>query len=162
MPRLKADFRGQIETRDVEGNDGGQIVANAKGTYAGQPIEARMVGGALLSLRESGTPWPIDLTLANGPTRVSLKGTLQDPVALAGADLTLQASGPDMGLLEPLSGVPIPKTPPYQISTKVDLVRLERIKLTDFAGRIGQSDLNGTEDVDLGTKRAEKPTGGDA
>lgn len=156
MPSLKADFRGQIATRDAEGNDGGQIIANAKGTYAGQPIEARMVGGALLSLREPGTPWPIDLTLANGPTRVSLKGTLQDPVALAGADLTLKASGPDMGLLEPLSGFPIPKTPPYQISTKIDLVRMERVRLTDFHGRLGSSDVNGSVEVDFGNGAGAK------
>jgi len=103
---------------------------------------------SLLSLRDKTKPWPINLALVNGPTKLSLDGTLQDPVALAGADLTLKASGPDMGLLQPLTGFPIPKTLPYQLTTKVALTGLDRIKLTDLRGRMGESDIEGTIDVE--------------
>ena len=150
IPKLKADFTANIATRTPQGasDEGAQIVADAKGTYADQPIEAHMIGGALLSLRDKKTPWPIDLALANGPTKLSLNGTLQDPVALAGANLTLKASGPDMGLLQPLTGFPIPKTLPYQIATKVDLKGLDRIRLTDLRGRMGESDIEGSLEVE--------------
>lgn len=157
IPKLKADFTANIATRNAQGasDEGEQIVADVKGTYAEQQIEAHMIGGALLSLRDKKTPWPIDLALVNGPTKLSLSGTLQDPVALAGANLTLKASGPDMGLLEQLTGFPIPKTLPYQIATKLDLQGLDRIRLTDMRGRMGESDIEGNLEVEPEAQAAE-------
>jgi uncharacterized protein involved in outer membrane biogenesis len=142
LPKLKTDFRADAATQEEAGT--GQIVANAKGTYAAQPIEARLVGGALLSLRDSQNPWPINLTLANGPTHVALEGTLEDPVALKGAKIDLRISGPDMGLLEPLVGFPVPKTPAYQIAGKLDFAGYEQITFNDFHGRLGSSDIGGS------------------
>jgi uncharacterized protein involved in outer membrane biogenesis len=157
IPKLKADFTANIATRNAQGasDEGEQIVADVKGTYAEQQIEAHIIGGALLSLRDKKTPWPIDLALVNGPTKLSLSGTLQDPVALAGANLTLKASGPDMGLLEQLTGFPIPKTLPYQIATKLDLQGLDRIRLTDMRGRMGESDIEGNLEVEPEAQAAE-------
>ena len=73
------------------------------------------------------TPGRAELTVENGPTHVSLDGTLQDPVAFQGADVRLKFSGPDMGLLEPLVGFPIPKTAAYQLSGKLDVDGLDKI-----------------------------------
>src|SRR2546421_2708120 len=59
IPGLKADFALRIGTRDAPAAAPGtatpdsQIVVDAKGTYAGQPISGRLVGGALLSLRDA-------------------------------------------------------------------------------------------------------------
>lgn len=142
MPKLKADFNAQIATQG-EG-DAAKIVVDAKGTYAAQPITARLVGGALLSLRDAAHPWPVDLNVANGPTRVALDGTIEDPLAFQGANVRLKFSGPDMGLLEPLVGFPIPKTPAYQIAGKLDLQGFNRIRFEDFQGRMGNSDIAGT------------------
>ena len=142
VPKLKADFGAKVATRD----DGGKstIAVDADGTYAGQPITARLIGGALLSLRDAKDPWPIDLTIANGPTHVALSGSVSDPLAFKGADVRLRFNGPDMGLLEPLLGFPIPSTPPYQISGKLDLGGLDKIQFQDFNGRLGSSDIAGT------------------
>jgi AsmA family protein len=141
IPRLKADFNAKIETQGQ--GDAAKIVVDAKGTYAGQPITARLVGGALLSLRDADHPWPVELNIANGPSRVSLGGTLQDPVAFKGANVRLQFSGPDMGLLEPLVSFPIPKTGAYQIAGKLGVEGLDRIRFEDFHGRLGDSDIGG-------------------
>ena len=141
IPKLKADFSAKIDTQG-EGN-AAKLVVDAKGTYAAQPITARLVGGALLSLRDAKNPWPVELNVANGPTRVSLDGTLRDPVAFKGADVRLRFSGPDMGLLEPLVGFPIPKTPAYQIAGRLDLDGLDKIRFDDFQGRLGNSDIAG-------------------
>ena len=155
IPKLKADFKAQIATQ--EQGDEASIIVDAKGTYAAQPIQAHLVGGALLSLRDADHPWPIDLTIANGPTRVALKGTLQDPIALKGADVHLRFSGPDMGLLEPLVGIPIPKTPAYQVTGKLDFAGYERIKFQDVRGRLGNSDIGGS--IEMQPEVAQ--TGGD-
>jgi hypothetical protein len=142
MPKLKADFNARIDTQGE--CDAAKIVVDAKGTYAAQPITARLVGGALLSLRDAAHPWPVELNVANGPTRVALDGTLLDPVAFKGANVRLRFSGPDMALLEPLVGFPIPKTPAYQLSGKLDLDGFDKIRFQDFQGKLGNSDVAGT------------------
>ncbi len=141
-----ADFHVRVETQDSQ--DGtGQIAATAEGTYAEQPIKAEFTGGALLSLRDAAKPYPVNLKVANGPTHVSLVGTVQDPLAFAGADLKLDLAGPDMSLLLPLTGIAIPKTPPYQVAGKLDYAA-GSIRFEDFNGKVGHSDLAGTIAVD--------------
>ncbi|HEY1410624.1 MAG TPA: AsmA family protein, partial [Rhodopila sp.] len=142
IPKLKANFNTRIETRGD--GDTAKVLVEAKGTYAAQPITGRLVGGALLSLRDTQHPWPVELNVANGPTRVTLDGTIRDPLAFQGADLKLEFSGPDMELLEHLVGFPIPQTPAYQLAGKLDLEGFSKIRFRDFRGRLGNSDIEGT------------------
>jgi hypothetical protein len=46
--------------------------------------------------------------------------------------------------LEHLVGFPIPKTPAYRITGKLDLEGFSKIRFRDFRGRLGNSDLEGT------------------
>ena len=147
---LKADLDIDVDTRNTPNaanwpvpTDQGQIVANAKGTYAKQPIVGHFVGGAILSLRDKEKPYPIDLKVANGPTHVSLIGTIEQPLTFGGARLKLLFAGPDMSLLFPLTGIPIPQTPPYSVQGNLDYAR-QRISFRDFEGRVGSSDIGGT------------------
>jgi hypothetical protein len=152
-PRLRADFNLAVATRD-EDTPEPRIAVEARGTYAGQPITGTALGGAILALQDTGKPWPIEIQLANGPTRVSLRGTLQNPLELQGADVRLELRGPDMGLLQPLTGVPIPKTPNYEIAGQLDYVN-GRVRFRDFNGRLGRSDLSGTIAVTTGGQKPE-------
>jgi uncharacterized protein involved in outer membrane biogenesis len=155
IPSLKADFNAKIETQGD--GDTAKVVVETKGTYAAQPITGHLVGGALLSLRDTQHPWPVDLNVSNGPTRVNLDGTVRDPLAFQGADLKLRLAGPDMSLLEHLVGFPIPKTPAYQIAGKLDLQGFNKIRFQDFQGRIGNSDVAGTiEEQPSGTEQNGK------
>ncbi len=131
-----------------------QIVVDAKGTYAGQPITGRLIGGALLSLRDAAQPYPINLSLANGPTHVSLVGTVDDPLHFKGTRLRLEFAGPDMSLLYPLTGVAIPKTPAYRITGNLAYAD-RRIRFENFAGTVGNSDLEGTITEDPGRERPD-------
>ncbi|WP_419729510.1 AsmA family protein [Lichenicola sp.] len=149
-PKLKANFNITVATEGTPDPavrpipaDQGHIVADATGTYAGQPITGHFVGGAILSLRDKARPYPIDLRVANGPTHVSLAGTIEQPLTFGGARLKLVFAGPDMSLLFPLTGVPIPQTPPYSVTGALDYSR-QRIVFRDFKGKVGSSDLNGT------------------
>ena len=146
-PRFKSDFIASISTPETAHGGVRSIVVEAKGTYAAQPVSGRFVGGALLSLRDAAHPYPIDIHLANGPTRVSVVGTVQNPVNFAGARVRASFSGPDMSLLFPITGIPLPHTPPFAISGNVDFAK-PRFRLTDLEGRVGSSDLEGsiTED----------------
>jgi AsmA family protein len=151
VPKLRADFSVAIATRQAPGMEP-QLIADARGTYAGQPITARMVGGAILALRDVNHPWPIKLLIDNGPTQVSLIGSVRDPMALAGADLRLRLAGPDMGRFEPLTGMPLPRTPPFQVTGRLDFAP-QQIRFEDFAGTVGSSDLEGSISVEPGNPR---------
>jgi AsmA family protein len=67
----------------------------------------------------------------------------------------LSFSGPDMGLLEPLVGFPIPKTPAYQIAGKLNLDGFDKITFSDFKGRLGNSDIAGTINEQLGATESK-------
>lgn len=144
---LGADFQIAVETKagDTVGKD--QIVATAKGTYAKQPITAEFVGGALLSLRETGDPYPVNLKLKNGATTASAQGTIDNPLAFAGANVRLVFAGPDMSLLLPLTGIAIPKTPPYRVAGKLDY-GTGVVKFDELDGKVGSSDLEGSLSID--------------
>lgn len=156
IPKLRARFDVAVATEDEAASgtaradaaggaaaaQGGRIRAEAHGTYAGQPITARFVGGALLGLRDAHTPYPVDLHVENGPTRVSLTGTVDDPLHFRGTALKLSFAGPDMALLKPLTGVPIPRTPPFAVTG--DLTYADgRITFRHAAGTLGRSDIEG-------------------
>jgi uncharacterized protein involved in outer membrane biogenesis len=148
MPKEKADTTLNISTR------GEALIVTGQGTYARQPIALRATGGALLALRDAAQPYPVDLQLDNGPTRITLKGHIRDPLALRGADLNLVLSGPDMALLLPLTGIATPKTPPFKISGRLDF-EAGRIKFTSIMGQVGSSDLTGDLEVNpAGTRPA--------
>jgi len=146
MATEKADATLTISTQ------GDALLVQGKGTYARQPITLRATGGALLALRDATQPYPVDLQLDNGPTRITLKGHIRDPLALHGADLSLTLRGPDMALLLPLTGIATPKTPPYKVSGQLDFEDA-RIKFTGVTGQVGSSDLNGDLEIDPGGKR---------
>src|SRR6202012_6137716 len=46
-----------------------------------------------------------------------------------------------------LTGLPIPKTPNYQVAGQLDFAD-GRVQFRNFKGRVGNSDLNGTIDAD--------------
>lgn len=152
VPKLEADFTITAATREQGGES--VITAEAQGTYAGQPITGRFTGGALLNLRDADKPYPVDLHLANGPTKLSLVGTVQDPLNFRGADLTADLSGPNMAHLLPLTGIAVPPTPPYQITGKLDY-EAGRVRFTDARGKVGDSDVSGKLEVD--TNPAKRP-----
>ena len=138
---LAADFAVTLETRDSTDNTAG-LVAEARGTYAGAHLIARLTGGSILAIGNAEQPWPVTLEVENGTTRASLRGTLRNMLALEGADLHLALSGPDMRFLRPLTGVPIPSTPPFRVEGRLAYSE-SRFRFTEIAGVVGTSDLGG-------------------
>jgi uncharacterized protein involved in outer membrane biogenesis len=147
VPGYKTNFDLLIQTRPAPAGDklftGGEIVVDAHGTYAGAPITGRFIGGALLSLRDPSIPYPIDLHVQNGTSLASLAGTVEDPAHFAGAHLRLSLSGQNMADLYQLTGVPIPATPPFRLTGKLDYAQ-NSFRFENFAGKVGSSDLEGT------------------
>ena len=148
---LRANFEVAVQTQEPQGGTPA-LLAEAHGTYAGQPIQGRLEGGAILGLRDTTTPWPIDLSLVNGRTQARLHGTIADPMALAGARLQLTFAGASLDQLRPLIGIALPVTPPYRLAGALDFVE-HKIRLSDIVGQVGTSDLEGSLAIDPGTER---------
>ena len=161
-PKLKSDFQVDVATRQTDRQaaptgratpaeaaraEGSEIVMAAHGTYTGQPITGTFVGGALLSLRDKSQPYPIDLHVANGDTKVGVVGTIEQPLSFGGAHVKLTFTGSDMSKLYPLTGIPIPQTPAYDVSSDLSYAD-KKVRLDHFAGKVGTSDFEGTIAVD--------------
>ena len=157
MAKYKTNMDVTIHTDTAPANSafqGQEIVAAAHGTYSAQPITGTFRGGALLSLRDPSNPYPIDLHLANGSTTVGLVGTIEQPLTFGGARLKLTFAGQDMSNLFPLTGIPIPQTPPYNITGNLNYAK-QTIRFDNFYGRVGSSDLEG--DLDYSHPTSGKP-----
>lgn len=151
-PALKADFNADFRTQAAATGGEAQFIADAKGRYAGQPIEAHFTGGSVLSLRNPATPYPVDFSAVNGATRIELQGTLLQPMKLGGAHLELTLRGDSLAGLYALTAIPLPATPPYHLSGKLDYAD-HKVRFRKFSGVVGSSDLSGDIAIDPGKDR---------
>lgn len=146
-PGLKSDFRVHFRTNPPAEGGEPRLTAEAEGRYAGQPVIARLKAGSLLSLREPGKPYPVELRVANGPTEAVLIGTVDDPLSFGGANVQLDFKGQNLADLFPLTGVPLPPTAPYHVAGKLDY-HAPLIRFSEMTGTIGASDVSGDVAVD--------------
>ncbi|RFP00400.1 lipopolysaccharide biosynthesis protein [Novacetimonas hansenii] len=144
---LHTDMRGAVRTTDPANGQDARLLVDAQGTYVRQAITGHFSGGTLVSLQNRTQPYPVDLDIRHGATRLTLRGTIDDPLTLAGARLRLSLAGPDMSLLYPLTGVVIPQTPPYRVVGNLDY-SAAHIRFRDLDGHVGSSDLGGNLSID--------------
>jgi AsmA family protein len=150
--RLELD--GTISTASGKAGDQPQTELSLKGKLEGQPLDVRFVGGSALMLRETDTPYPVDLDVSHGATKLTVKGTLQDPIQWKGASVELAVSGQDLSDVFPLLGIPSPPTPPYRITGKLD--REPGVwKLQGSKWRVGDSNLSGDIRIDERSKPSQ-------
>lgn len=148
-PKRKLELDGTVSTATGKAEDEAELAL--KGKLEGQPLEVRFIGGSVLMLRETEQPYPLDLDVTFGGTKLKMKGTVQDPFKWTGANVDLTLSGPNLSQIYPLLGIPGPPTPPYTITGKLD--REGTVwKFTRSKWRVGESDLTGEVTVDEGRK----------
>ncbi len=128
------------------------MTADGSGTYQGRPASLEATMGSLTVLREGREPFPVNVALVAGDFHARVDGTMADPLAVEGLDLNLDVSGDDLSNLYPITGIPIPPSPPYRLSG-----RLERkgtaFVFKNFAGVLGSSDMGGTVAAEIGGVR---------
>ncbi len=152
-PKRKLELDGSVSTATGKAGDQPQAELQLKGKLEGQPLSLRFVGGSILMLRDTEQPYPLDLDITFGATKLKAKGTVQDPFQWTGADVVLSLSGHDLADIYPLLGIPGPPTPPYQISGK--LHREAGIwKFVQSKWHVGDSDLTGEVLIDERKKPA--------
>jgi AsmA family protein len=151
-PKLGADLMIKIRTQAPSKGGDPQLVIDARGTYGNQPFIGTFRSGSLLELSDPKKPYPVELDARAGDTRIHLAGSLQDPEHLGGADLQLELQGQDLADLYKVIHVPLAPSPPYELRGHLDYSGTH-IRFHDFAGTVGQSDLEGNFDVDRGYQR---------
>ncbi|HKU45556.1 MAG TPA: AsmA family protein [Burkholderiales bacterium] len=123
------------------------------GKYAGMPFKAEGHAGHMLSIRDQETPFPIKGELKIGDTAAKLEGTITGLVGFKGIDLNFeQISGKTMADLYWIIGLAFPETSAYKVSGR--LIRTDGMwRFEKFAGKVGESDLSGTFQVDTAENR---------
>lgn len=140
--KRKLELDGTVSTATGKAGDQPQAELQLKGKLENQPLSVHFVGGSALMLRDTEQPYPVDLDVAYGGTKLTLKGTLLDPFKWTGANVELALSGPNLADIYPLLGIPGPPTPPYRISGRLD--RESGVwRFVDTKWHAGDSDLAG-------------------
>ncbi len=146
-PERGIDVEGTVATGSGEMDAPEPLALALKGTLQEQPLSVDFTGGSILELRDGDEPYPVELKIVAGRTDFALKGTFADPIALEGADVAIDFSGPNLADIFPLFGVPTPPTPPYKLSGRV--TRDGKVwHVENLEGRIGDSDIAGTATLD--------------
>jgi uncharacterized protein involved in outer membrane biogenesis len=144
---LNIKLRDRVAIGDVAGD----------GTFREyKPIAFEVHAGDDQSLKDPQARYPIDVALHAGDTKASLKGTADHPLDYTGLDADLLLQGPDLQLLGKVFGMPLPRTPPYQLAGKVThQPDHQRWNLVAIEGKVGDSDLGGDVSLELS---GERPT----
>jgi uncharacterized protein involved in outer membrane biogenesis len=152
----KVDVVADVST--LAGNPDYGIGWTVRGTYNGAPVTGNGKAGAVLSLKQQTTPYPLQADFRMGGTRIAFEGTLTKPTKLAALDMNLKLSGPSMARLYPLIGVLLPETPAYSTSGRlIGALGPESSRWTyeKFTGKVGSSDLGGTLAYQTGKPRGK-------
>jgi uncharacterized protein involved in outer membrane biogenesis len=129
-------------------NNGGPygISWTVTGKYNGAPVTGGGKAGAVLSLKNQDTPFPIQADMRSGDNRVTIEGTATRPAQLAAIDVQLTLAGRSMARLYELTGVLLPETPAFTTSGHLTgTVDRNGSSWTfdKFTGKVGASDIGG-------------------
>ncbi len=142
--RLKVNsFETRPELRSV------RLRAEGGGRYRGEAF--RLDGWAdspIALLERPDDSYRIDVTARAGATRARVHGALRTPVDPQRIALLFELSGADLADLYPLLGLALPPSPPYRLAGTIER-ESKVLHLRRLQGRIGDSDVAGTLDVDL-------------
>lgn len=151
-PLSDTSLRVNVATQG--GNEREALAFTVKGSYRNLPVEANGRGGALLSLTDSDTAYPLRATFQVGDTKGKAAGTVTGLVAFNAANMHLEVSGNSLSESYKLMKVTLPPTPPYRIAGRL-LRDGEFWRFHDFDGQVGDSDLEGNVDLTFVDQRAQ-------
>jgi uncharacterized protein involved in outer membrane biogenesis len=143
--------RGIDLTADLSTDESG-IAFSAVGSYNDEAFRAEGHAGHILSIRDESTPFPLKGEARIGETRIAVDGTVTGIVGLRQIDTRVELSGRSLEDLYGIVSVALPSTRAY--TTKGRLIRnAELVRYEDFTGKVGESDLAGTIEVDTSGER---------
>jgi uncharacterized protein involved in outer membrane biogenesis len=118
-----------------------------EGKWNEQAISGQGKTGAVLALRASSQPFPIQADAKIGLVSVAAEGSLTNPAQLAAIDLQLKVAGASAARLYALTGLLLPETPPFSTAGHLSghlANQASQWTYEKFTGRVGDSDIAGT------------------
>ncbi|MEO5702363.1 MAG: AsmA family protein [Gammaproteobacteria bacterium] len=152
-PAIKTDIAVAVSPASAT-QDARQAGINfiAQGQFKGQASKAKGQAGKVMSLFDEKTPYPLQADIQIGGTRALIDGTITGLAVLSAVDTRLDLRGDDLSALFPLIGITLPPTPPYQVKGRL-VRKADTWQFNNFSGKVGDSDLAGDFNVDVGGKR---------
>lgn len=153
-PVRNTHIQAALSTRQTvsHGAASADIVFSAQGNFKGLPLTASGSGGTVLALNDETTPYPLNVDISLGHTRLHAVGTVTSLTHFSAVDLNMTLSGASLDQLYPLIGIALPRTPVYL--TKGHLLHNTlQWRYEKFTGRVGKSNFAGSFQVDRGGKR---------
>lgn len=150
----KADVTAHVRTLERDPRYG--VAWTLDGSYNDAKVEGGGKAGAVLSLKEQSTPFPVQAEMRSGKTRIAVEGTVTRPSKLAAIDLKLELAGPSMDQLYYFTGVVLPTTGPFSTSGRLTGTLGEersRWVYDGFKGKVGSSDIGGRLEYATGEPR---------
>ena len=152
-PTIKTDMTVNVSPASaLEDARQSEIKFSAQGKFKGLATKASGQGGKVMSLFDMQTPYPVKGEIEIGETHISVDGTVTGLSTFAAVDAHVKVKGNDLAALSPLITIPLPASPPYKVSGQ--LIRTDQTwKFNKFSGMIGDSDIAGDFNIDVGGKK---------
>ena len=150
------DLTADVDTVNADPAYG--ISWKLRGTYNDGPVTGGGKAGAVLSLKQQSTPYPVQADLRVGKTHIEVEGTITKPTKLAALDLRLKLSGASMARLYTLTGLLLPETPAFRTEGRLTGELGEtgsRWVYDKFTGKVGSSDIAGHIQYQTGKPRGK-------
>ncbi|MCA1246401.1 AsmA family protein [Massilia sp. MS-15] len=150
----KSDVTARVRT--LERNPRYGVGWTLDGSYNGAKVSGGGKAGAVLSLKQQSTPYPVQADMRSGATHIAVEGTVTRPAKLAAIDLRLELAGPSMDQLYHFTGVVLPTTGPFSTSGRLTGTLGEensRWVYDGFKGKVGASDIGGRLEYTTGAPR---------
>lgn len=153
-PKLEISIESEISSQQAEANDkkAPGVVFTAQGLYKGLPLKAQGTGGSVLGLRDETLAYPLKIAATIGTTAVEADGTITSLIKFSAIDMDLMLRGDSVAKLFPLLGIALPETRPYEMRGHI-AHNAKMWSYQGFSGRMGESDIAGSLQVDTGGER---------
>jgi len=147
----KTRIRAELSTSNTPPAGAG-VTFSAQGQYKGMPLKARGNGGPVLGLRDESSPYALKVDATVGHTGVKADGSITSLLKFSAVDMRVALRGESLAQLFPLLGIAFPETRAYATDGHV-VHSGQTWRYEKFSGRIGDSDIAGTFQIDTGGKR---------
>jgi uncharacterized protein involved in outer membrane biogenesis len=152
----KADITADVDTINADPTYG--IGWKLHGSYNGAPVTGGGKAGAVLSLKQQTTPYPVRAEFHMGTSHITAEGTVTRPAKLAAIDLKLKLAAASMARLYNVTGVLLPET--HAFTTEGRLIgtldaNSSRWTYDKFKGKVGNSDIGGRLEFQTGKPRGK-------
>lgn len=143
----KLRFDGSLTVEAAADSPGiGALSVHGKGTLNDKPFELELKGDPLLEV-DHDHPYAFAAMLHAADIKLDTHVVIAHPFDLASMQARFDLSGRDLADVYYLTALALPDTPPYQVSGTLQRSG-NTIRIEDFRGRLGGSDIAGLIEVD--------------